>query len=71
MGDIIFTVHVDDIVAIASSAGENDRFKLLKTKWEISTLGVVKFAPGIAISRDPSSRTISLSQTALIDQAVE
>jgi transposase InsO family protein len=71
-GTIIFAVHVDDIVTAASSAEENARFKTeLRSKWEISDLGAAKFALGIAISRDFTSRTVTLSQTALIDRVVE
>jgi hypothetical protein len=71
-GTIIFAVHVDDIVSAASSPAENDRFKTeLKTHWEISDLGPAKFALGIALSRDLESKTITLSQTALIDRVVD
>lgn len=42
----------------------------MKTHWEISDLGLAKFALGIALSRDLTSKTISLSQTALIDHVV-
>jgi hypothetical protein len=68
-GTVIFSVHVDDIFAAASSREEMEAFKaLLQTKWEISDLGPAKFALGIAISRDRPSRTISLSQTAYINR---
>jgi len=71
-GTIIFAVHVDDIISIASNPSENESFKaLLKGKWDISDLGPAKFALGIAISRNPSTRTISISQTALIDRVVD
>ena len=43
----------------------------LKRHWDISDLGATKFALGIAISRDRDSRTIHLSQSALIDRVVE
>jgi hypothetical protein len=70
-GTIIFAVHVDDIISIASSAEENNRFKSdLDAKWKISDLGEAKFALGIAMTRDLPNRTISLSQTALIDRIV-
>ena len=50
---------------------ENSQFKdKLWTKWEISDLGSVKYALGIAISRDRPNHTIKLSQTALIDRIV-
>jgi Reverse transcriptase (RNA-dependent DNA polymerase) len=71
-GTIIFAVHVDDIISAASSAAENERFRdFLSSKWDISALGPANFALGIAISRDLSKRTISLSQTALIDRVLE
>ncbi len=43
----------------------------LTSKWEISDLGEPKYALGIGITCDRSRRTISLSQTALIDHMVE
>ena len=71
-GITIFAVHVDDIISISSSVDENSRFKAeLRKHWQISDLGAVKYALGIAIVRDRASRTISLSQTALIDRIVE
>ena len=71
-GIIIFAVHVDDIISIASNPSENNSFKsLLKDKWDITDLGPAKFALGIAISRNLDARTISISQTALIDRVVE
>jgi hypothetical protein len=67
----MFAVHVDDIISIASSVEENNRFKSqLNAKWKISDLGEAKFALGISISRNRADRTISLSQTALIDRIV-
>jgi hypothetical protein len=71
-GITIFAVHVDDIIIISSSPEETNRFKSeLRTKWEISDLGPVKYALGIAISRNRETRTVLLSQTALIDRIVE
>jgi hypothetical protein len=67
-GTVIFSVHVDDIFAAASSKQELESFKaLLQSKWEISDLGPAKFALGIAITRDRPSHSIFLSQTAYID----
>src|SRR6266702_715480 len=43
----------------------------LTSKWERSDLGEPKYALGIGITCDRSRRTISLSQTALIDHMVE
>jgi hypothetical protein len=71
-GTIIFVVHVDDIVSAASSPAENDAFKaFLRLQWEINDLGPAKFTLGIAISRDLEAKTISISQTALIDRVLE
>jgi hypothetical protein len=71
-GTTIFMVHVDDIIAISSSPDENTWFKAeLHQHWEISDLGAIKFALGIGIARDRQNRTISLSQTALIDHIIE
>ena len=70
-GTIIFTIHVDDILSTASSPEENALFSaLLKTQWEITELGPPTFALGISISRNRNNRTISLSQTAKIDNLV-
>jgi hypothetical protein len=70
-GTVIFSVHVDDIFAAASSPEEMDAFKaMLESKWEISDLGPAKFALGIAISRDRPSHTICLSQTAYINRLI-
>ena len=71
-GTMIFAVHVDDIISITPKPSMNKAFKSqLKDKWDITDLGPAKFALGIAISRNPSANTISISQTALIDQVVE
>lgn len=68
----IFAVHVDDILCASSSKAENDRFKAdLLSQWKISDLGPAKFALGIAISRDTSTKTISISQLAFIDRILE
>ena len=67
----IFAIHVDDIITISSSKLGNETFKQeLRHHWDISDLSEVKFALGIAIARDRSARSISLSQTALIDRVV-
>ena len=71
-GTVIFAVHVDDIIAAGSSPQETEQFcDLLKSKWDITKLGEPKHALGIAISRNHEDRTISLSQTAKIDQLVD
>jgi hypothetical protein len=67
-GTVLFAVHVDDIISVGSTSSENDAFRdLLKSKWDISELGPVKYALGISVERDHSSRTISLSQNTFID----
>jgi hypothetical protein len=68
----IVAVHVDDMLSAASSVAANDAFKAqLRSKWAITDLGDIKFCLGIAIVRDAERRTISLSQTALINRIVE
>jgi hypothetical protein len=71
-GTIIFSLHVDDIFSAASSPDETASFKtFLESQWEVADLGPAKFALGIAITRDLSSHTISLSQTAFIKHLLE
>jgi len=68
-GSVVFAVHVDDIFSIANPPEENIRFReQLRAKWDISDLGPIKFALGIAVECD--ANTISLSQTAFIDCVV-
>jgi hypothetical protein len=70
-GIVIAAVHVDDFLSIANSPTANEKFKSqMKEIWTISDLGEVKQLVGIAISRDRTARTVSLSQTALIDRIV-
>jgi hypothetical protein len=67
----LVTIHIDDMVAAASNFSANDLFKAqLRSKWAISDLGEIKFCLGINIVHDPERKTISLSQTALIDHLV-
>jgi hypothetical protein len=71
-GTIIFSLHIDDIFSAASSPEETAAFKLfLESQWEVADLGPTKFALGIAISRNTSSRTIALSQTVFIERLLE
>jgi len=59
-------------MSVASDKDENERFKTqLRERWVISDLGEAKFCLGIAIERERSTRSIFLSQHALIDQVVE
>jgi len=61
---------VDDIFSIANPPEENARFRdKLKSKWDISDLGPMKFGLGIAIEQGVN--TISLSQTTFINRIVE
>jgi Reverse transcriptase (RNA-dependent DNA polymerase) len=69
---VIFALHIDDIILIASSADENACFQsLLTSRWDISTLGPAKLALGIALSHNRTMRTISLSQSAMIDRLLD
>jgi len=64
-------VHVDDFLSIANSEEENLRFESqMKTQWITPSLGEPKFCIGIAIKWNQANRTVSLSQTALIDKIV-
>ena len=70
-GTIIVAIHVDDFCSAASSKPLNEDFKKqLQTKWEISDLGAISWIVGIRTTRDRPNRTITLSQTALIDRIV-
>ena len=70
-GTTIFAMHVNDIISVSTSRNENNSFKAeLHSHWDISDLGDAKFALGIAISHDRVTRTIQLSQTALIDRII-
>jgi hypothetical protein len=70
-GIVIAVVHVDDFLSVADSEEENARFEAqMKTRWVTSSLGEPKFCIGIAIKRNRADRTVSLSQTALIDKII-
>jgi hypothetical protein len=69
---IIFMVHIDNIISAASPGKENMLFSNLSS--DISHLdlsGGPKYMLSIAISRDLSACSISLSQTTKIDKIVE
>lgn len=71
-GTTIFAVHVDNIMVTSSSIDETLCFRdELHLKWEISELGPASFTLRIAISRNRSHKTISLSQTAFINHTIE
>jgi hypothetical protein len=68
----VFALHVNDIIATSSSEEETKQFKAdLKSCWEISNLGPAKFALGIAITCNPLTKTISISQSTFIDRLLE
>lgn len=70
-GILLVTVHVDDFFTVGSTKAVISDFKAqLKTKWQVSELGDAHFCLGIAIAHDRPNRTISLSQTALINRVV-
>jgi len=70
-GILLVAIHVDDFFTVGSSKHIISSFKdQLHTKWAISDLGEAKFCVGIAIERDRTTRTIRLSQHALIDRIV-
>jgi hypothetical protein len=65
---ILAAVHVDNFLIAGSSTDEINSFKReLCDLWSISDLGEATFCVGIAISCDRSKRTVSISQTALLD----
>lgn len=71
-GTIITAVHVDDFLAAGSNTEETSRFKdQMRQRFTISDLGIAKFCLGIKINYSPDSRTVSLSQTALIDRIIK
>ena len=68
---VIAVIHVDDFLSVANLEEENAFFEAqMKTKWITSSLGEPKFCIGIAIKCNQADRTVSLSQTALIDKIV-
>ncbi|OJT05515.1 Copia protein [Trametes pubescens] len=70
-GTVITGVHVDDFIAIASTPAAGSKFKDdLRREWTISDLGEARFCIGISIERDRATRSIRISQTALIDRIV-
>jgi hypothetical protein len=67
----LVAIHVDDMVCAGSTPAANTSFKdQLRSRWEISDLGEIKFCLGIGIVCDAERRTIALSQTALIDRLI-
>ena len=71
-GIVLSAVHVDDFLIVSSTPSASHAFKEeLKSLWTISDLGEAHFCVGIAISHDRPKRTVSISQTALIDHIVQ
>ena len=67
----IIAIHVDDMLATSSNKTEADRFRTeLESTWQITALGEPKLVVGIALRLDRAKRTITLSQTALIDKII-
>jgi hypothetical protein len=72
LGIVLSAVHVDDFLIVSSTPDASRAFKEeLKSLWTISDLGEARFCVGIAISRNRADRTISISQTALIDRIIQ
>ncbi len=70
-GTVITAVHVDDFISIASSAAANQRFRdQMLQKWKISE-SAADFHLGIAIQHDRPSRSVFISQIAMIDAVVQ
>ena len=70
-GIIVAAVHVDDFLSIADRLSANERFKSqMQEIWKISSSGEARYCVGIGITRDREKRTVSLSQTALIDKII-
>ena len=59
------------MLATSSSRNEANHFWAeLETTWQITTLGEPKLVVGIALRQDRAKKTITLSQTALIDKII-
>lgn len=70
-GILLVAVHVNDFLTVGSTKSAITNFKAeLRTKWSVSDLGEARFCLGITLERDWPNRTISLSQTALIDRII-
>jgi hypothetical protein len=71
VGILLITIHIDDFFTVSSTKQALCNFKAqLRTKWQVAELGDTHFCLGIAIERDHNGRTISLSQTTLIDHII-
>jgi ribonuclease HI len=69
---LILAVHVDDCMLTGDSAEMIAEFKeKLNNCYALTDLGPIHWLLGIKITRDRTARTISLSQTAYIDDIVK
>jgi hypothetical protein len=72
LGSVLSAVQVDDFLIVSSTPDASRAFKEeLKSLWTISDLGEARFCVGITISRNRANRTISISQTALINRIIQ
>jgi hypothetical protein len=70
-GTSIVAIHMDDMLACASSEKEMQKLKGdLESVFEIKDLGDVHWLLGVSITRNRKARTISLSQGSYIDTVV-
>lgn len=68
----ILLVWVDDILSIASTTSRNDLLEQqLRQKFDIKSLGRPSMLLGMKITQDIKRQTISISQTAYIDQLLK
>ncbi len=66
---LLVLVYVDDMAIAGPNGIRIEKFKTdLGDKFEITDLGELKYILGIQVSRDRKARTISLNQTAYINQ---
>ncbi|THH05775.1 hypothetical protein EW146_g9810 [Bondarzewia mesenterica] len=70
-GRSIIVVHVDDMNVAASNPVEIAHIKQeLRTEFDIIKLGPVRWLIGLSIWHDHDTRTMGISQTALIDSII-
>jgi hypothetical protein len=71
-GDVsIVIVHVDDMMAASSNQDKAAHFRTeLEATWQITVLGEPKLIVGIVLRQNRTKRTITLSQTTLIDKII-
>ena len=70
-GIVIIAIHVNNFFMLRDSKHALSHFKTqLQTRWQISDGSPAHFHIGITIEHDRAARTLTLSQTALIDRVV-